>query len=92
MNRRIMSAIKECVSMSYFDECCGTCRWHEHDPWDAIRRFQDEVRKRRLIARHKKETDRIDAVMEPVKDAPAGFFDWIWESGMSFSRYLIYKA
>ncbi len=64
----------------------------EHDPWDAIRRFQDEVRKRRLIARHKKETDRIDAVMEPVKDAPAGFFDWIWESGMSFSRYLIYKA
>lgn len=20
--------------MSYFDECCGTCKWHEHDLWD----------------------------------------------------------
>lgn len=21
--------------MSYFDECCGTCKWHEPDPWDG---------------------------------------------------------
>lgn len=63
----------------------------EHKPWDAIRRFQDEVKGKRLSARHKKETDKIDAVMEPIKDAPVGFFDWVWECGMSFSRYLIYK-
>lgn len=62
-----------------------------HKPWDAIRRFQNEVKKKRLSARHKKETDRIDAVMEPIKEAPAEFFDWVWESGMSFSRYLLYK-
>lgn len=29
-----MSAIRGCVDMSYFDECCGTCKWHEHDNWD----------------------------------------------------------
>lgn len=62
-----------------------------HKPWDAIRRFQDEVKGKRLSARHKKETDRIDAAMEPIKDAPGEFYDWIWECGMSFSRYLIYK-
>lgn len=29
--------------------------------------------------------------MEPIKEAPKEFFDWIWDKGMSFSRYLIYK-
>lgn len=62
-----------------------------HEPWSAIHRFQDEVKERRLSAKHKRETDRIDAVMEPIGDAPEGFFDWVWENGMSFSRYLIYK-
>lgn len=60
-------------------------------PWDAIQRFQDEVKERRLSARHKKEKDKIDTVMEPIKDVPVEFFDWVWECGMSFSRYLIYK-
>lgn len=63
----------------------------KHKPWNAIHRFQDEVKEKRLSARHKKETDKIDAVMEPIKDAPVEFFDWVWECGMSFSRYLIYK-
>lgn len=63
----------------------------EHKPWDAIRHFQNEVKEKRLSARHKKETDKIDAVMEPIKDAPVKFFDWVWEYGMSFSRYLLYK-
>ncbi len=62
-----------------------------HGPWDAIRRFQDAVKEKRLSERHKKETDKIDTVMAPIKDVPTGFFDWIWENGMSFSRYLIYR-
>lgn len=63
----------------------------KHKPWNAIHRFQDKVKEKRLSAKHKKETDRIDAAMEPIQEAPEEFFDWVWESGMSFSRYLIYK-
>lgn len=63
----------------------------EYKPWSAIHRFQCEVKEKRLAAKHKKETDKIDAVMNPIKDAPEEFFDWVWEKGMSFSRYLIYK-
>lgn len=29
--------------------------------------------------------------MAPIKEAPDEFFNWIWDEGMSFSRYLIYK-
>lgn len=63
----------------------------KYKPWSAIHRFQCEVKEKRLAAKHKKETDKIDAVMNPIKDAPEEFFDWVWEKGMSFSRYLIYK-
>lgn len=63
----------------------------EFAPWTAIYRFQEEVKAKRLDTRHKKEKDKIDAVMDPIKDAPEEFFDWVWEKGMSFSRYLIYK-
>ncbi|MCI8673082.1 MAG: hypothetical protein HFI89_06290 [Lachnospiraceae bacterium] len=60
-------------------------------PWSAIDRFQDKVKEKRLDAKHKKETDVIDAVMAPIRQVPERFFDWVWEHGMSFSRYLIYK-
>lgn len=63
----------------------------EYGPWTWIHRFQEEVKEKRLSAKHKRETDKIDAVMNPIKDAPREFFDWVWEKGMSFSRYLIYK-
>lgn len=29
--------------------------------------------------------------MDPIKAPPKQFEDWVWETGMSFSRYLIYK-
>lgn len=60
-------------------------------PWDRVYAFQEAVKERKLAERHKKETDIIDLAMEPIKDAPKEFFDWIWEEGMKFSRYLIYK-
>lgn len=63
----------------------------EYSPWIEIHRFQQEVLDKRLAEKHKKETDKIDAVMNPIKEAPKEFFDWIWDTGMSFARYLIYK-
>lgn len=61
-------------------------------PWDRVYAFQEAVKARKLSERHKKETEAIDAAMEPIKDAPKEFYDWVWEEGMRFSRYLIYKA
>lgn len=63
----------------------------EYSPWIEIHRFQQEVLDKRLEEKHKKETDKIDAVMDPIKEAPKEFFDWVWDTGMSFARYLIYK-
>lgn len=63
----------------------------DEEPWPAVCRFQDEVKRKRLAEKHRKVTDKIDEVMEPVKDAPKEFNEWIWKTGMSFSRYLIYK-
>lgn len=60
-------------------------------PWSAINKFQDKVKATRLAAKHKKETDLIDAVMEPVKQEPEDFRKWAFDSAMSFSRYLIYQ-
>ena len=62
-----------------------------YDPWTAICRFQQKILNDRLSLRHKKETDLIDEAMEPIGDIPQEFIDWVWETGMSFSRYLIYK-
>jgi len=59
--------------------------------WKLIHNFQNSVMKKRLEEKHKKETDAIDAAMKPFQDAPQEFFSWIWETGMRFSRYLIYK-
>ncbi|MFR3572538.1 MAG: hypothetical protein ACLTUZ_15230 [Sellimonas intestinalis] len=63
----------------------------EYGPWTGIHRFQQEVLDKRLAKKHKKETDKIDVIMNPIKDAPKEFFDWVWDTGMSFARYLIYK-
>lgn len=63
----------------------------EYGPWTGIYRFQQEVLDKRLAKKHKKETDKIDVIMNPIKDAPKEFFDWVWDTGMSFARYLIYK-
>ena len=60
-------------------------------PWSAVDRFQEKVKAARLAAKHKKETDLIDAVMEPVKQEPEEFRSWVFDSAMSFSRYLIYQ-
>lgn len=66
------------------------CSWPE--PWEAISKFQDEVIANRLEERHNKELVAIDKAMEPfAKNPEQEFFDWCFETGMSFSRYVIYK-
>ncbi len=63
----------------------------KYSPWDAIDRFQTSVMDNRLNKKHKKILDGVDTVMKPVREAPEEFFNWLWETGMGFSRYLIYK-
>lgn len=67
--------------------------WHHPYPypWESVRNFQNAIMERRLKEKHDKELKKIDAVMEPFKEPPKEFFNWIWETGMSFSRYVIYK-
>ena len=61
------------------------------DVWDEINTYQSRILENKLAAKHAKELAVVDAAMEPIKEAPKEFFDWIWDKGMSFSRYLIYK-
>lgn len=59
--------------------------------WNAIYRYQEIIKSKRLDARHKAEKDAIDAVMKDVKEEPKEFKEWAFEQAMSFSRYLIYE-
>lgn len=98
-NKTMKSTYRENVFIMTEDEKCIISDFFkayqnpddEYGPWTWIHRFQEGVKARRLQTKNKRETDKIDAAMEPIKDAPKEFFDWIWEKGMSFSRYLIYK-
>lgn len=60
-------------------------------PWSAVNNFQDSVKKKRLDKKHKKETDAIDAVMNPIKEPPEEFEKWVFDNALGFSRYLIYQ-
>ena len=59
--------------------------------WNLIRKFQNEVKERRLEQKHRKVLDPIDLKMKHIKEPPQEFKGWVWEQGMSFSRYGIYK-
>lgn len=59
--------------------------------WNLIRRFQNKVKDERLEQKHRKVLDPIDLKMKSVQDPPEEFKNWVWEHGMSFSRYGIYK-
>lgn len=60
-------------------------------PWSAVIRFQNNVKENRLAKKHKKETDEIDAAMEPIKNPPEELEKWVFENAFEFSRYLIYQ-
>ena len=63
----------------------------DENVWNAIDRFQDNVKAERLAEKHRKVLAPIDLKMEPIVEPPQEFRDWVWEHGMSFSRYGIYK-
>ena len=77
------------ITADFFKEFIN--KGDKYTPWEGIHRFQQGILDQKLADRHKKETDKIDAIMDPIKDPPKEFDDWVWETGMSFSRYLIYK-
>lgn len=60
-------------------------------PWESVKNFQNAVLNRKLEEKRSKEIRRFDEAMAPFKEPPKAFFDWMWETGMSFSRYVIYK-
>lgn len=59
-------------------------------PWGGITDFQEEVKRKRLLIKHKKETDPIDALMNTVGDYPEEFRQWVSDEAMSFSQYVFY--
>ena len=70
----------------------GKYRKHEQETvWDLITRFQNKVKERRLEQKHRKVLDPIDLKMKHIQEPTQEFKDWVWEHGMSFSRYGIYK-
>jgi len=60
-------------------------------PFNCMRDFQREIRKRRLAAKHKRETDKIDERMKIVGKLPKDFNYWLNEVALDFSRYIYYK-
>lgn len=60
--------------------------------WESLESFQDDVMERRLMERHKKETDRIDQKMELVPEKPEGFDKWAHDKAMGDKRYLVYTT
>lgn len=85
----IMTEDEKCIINDFFKAYQNPN--DKYGPWTRIHRFQEDVKAKRLAVKHKKVTDKIDEVMDPIKEAPKSFIDWVWEKGMSFSRYLIYK-
>lgn len=60
--------------------------------WTAVYRFQNIIMKRRLEEKHAKETNPIDRLMETVGKVPEEFSNWVFDTAMSFSRYLVYSG
>ena len=60
----------------------------DENVWNAIDRFQDKVKAERLAEKHRKVLAPIDLRMEPIGVPSQDFTDWVWEQGMSFSRYI----
>jgi hypothetical protein len=74
----------------FFAEYQDGKEWYP-EPWRKVVKFQESVMSKRLAAKHKAETDIIDATMDPIKEAPQEFYSWVYDQGLSFSRYLVYQ-
>ena len=64
-----------------------------HSKWGAIaaiREFQEGIREKQLLARHKKETDPWDAVMALVPPLPKDWDRWVSKVGVE-QNYMFYQ-
>jgi len=59
--------------------------------YEAMQKFQRDLRKAQMDRRHKRETDVIDEKMKPVGSLPKNFETWLNEVALNFSRYIYYK-
>jgi hypothetical protein len=59
--------------------------------YDAMDKFQQDLRKAQLEKRHKRETDIIDEKMKAARKLPKDFENWLNEVVLNFSRYIYYK-
>lgn len=64
-----------------------------HSKWEAIvaiREFQEGIREKQLLARHKKETDPWDAAMALVPPLPKDWDRWVSKVGIE-QNYMFYQ-
>lgn len=52
--------------------------------------FQDNIIHKRLLLRYKKDFDKINNYMKQLKSLPKKFNEWVIETALFFSRYIIY--
>ena len=65
-----------------------------HSKWEAIvaiREFQEGIREKQLLTRHKKETDPWDAAMALVPPLPKDWDRWVSKVGVE-QNYMFYGA
>lgn len=68
-----------------------TSSHYHREPWNRIYEFQNHVKEERLEEKRSKVLKPIELKMEPIVEPEQGFKDWVWNQGMSFSRYGIYR-
>lgn len=59
-------------------------------PYDAIQAFQQRIRRRNVLKKHKKLTDQWDAVMRGVPKIPKSFEHWIKKTGLR-KHFIFYE-
>lgn len=60
-------------------------------PLAALDAFQKSIVSQKLIKKHKKKTDYIDAIMKTIPNLPRDFKRWADEIVLTDSRYIYYK-
>lgn len=73
----------------YIKEFLGTKP--EVDAIRAITDFQNKILRKRLDAKHRKVTDKIDKQMELVPELPKDFAKWVQGVPFGKSKYIYYK-
>lgn len=89
---------KQFVSMEHMDRFRRFLRGYKCDKpwkrnpdiWGDCEVYQKKVLADRLKAKHKKETDVIDARMKVLGDIPQEFFYWVQDEALSKSQYIFY--